>query len=336
MKRILFLFLLFFLSVSSLCAASKEKSPFKRGAGQFEYTGYAPLADKPITVFYYIPMQGNIKKMPVLFSMHGAERNGLVQRGAWRDLAEENGFIVIAPQFVHANGYEEKDYQFGGVSSSAKKFKLKPKEEWTYSMIENLFDYFLECTQSKVKTYDMFGHSAGGQFVHRYLLATPEARVRRAVAANPGNYTYPDENGLVSLEGVEAEIQTWPYTVKDTPFADDNHLRTFFGRDLVILIGSNDTTLQQADKAENNSMRVQGKSRYERAYRFFNHSRMIAKKKNMPFNWRILEVPGAEHSSGQMIFGQGEVRSKLLSKKERVWDLRDLTDRGAFSILFEQ
>lgn len=336
MKRIFYLFLVLLLSIPAVGADSKKKSPFKRGAGQFEYTEYAPLSEKPITVFYYIPTRGNIKKMPVLFSMHGAERNGLVQRGAWRNLAEEYGFIVIAPQFTHENGYEENDYQFGGVSESTREFKIKKREEWTYSIIENLFDYFLECTQSNAKTYDMFGHSAGGQFVHRYLLATPEARVRRAVAANSGNYTYPDEAGLFSDDDVAAEVQTWPYTVKDTPFAADSCLQAFFNRDLVILIGSQDIAPQQEDKPANNPMRVQGKSRYERAYRFFNHSREIARKKNMNFNWRIREVPGAEHSSGQMIYGQHDVRSKLIRAKERVWDLQDLTNYGAYSILFEQ
>ncbi|MDE5810248.1 MAG: alpha/beta hydrolase [Muribaculaceae bacterium] len=336
MKRVSYLFLAFLLSIFTLAADSKKKSPFKHGAGQFEYTEYAPLAKKPITVFYYIPMRGNIKKMPVLISMHGAERNGLVQRGAWRNLAEEYGFIVIAPQFTHDNGYLENDYQFGGVTKSSKDHTIKPREEWTYSIIENLFDYFLECTQSTVKTYDMFGHSAGGQFVHRYLLTNPQARVRRAVAANPGNYTYPDENGLFSDEGVAAEIQTWPFTVKDTPFIADSCLSAFFNRDLVILIGSQDITPQQADKPANNSMLVQGKTRYERAYRFFNHAREIARKKNMAFNWRIREVPGAEHNSGHMIYGTPDVRSKLLPGKERVWDLRDLTNYGAYSILFEE
>ena len=335
MRRICLLFLYLCMSFA-VTAAPKAENPFKRGAGQFEYTGYAPLADKPITVFYYIPTRGNIKKMPVLFSMHGAERNGLVQRGAWRDLAEEHGFIVIAPQFTHANGYKENDYQFGGVSLSPKRFLIKPREEWTYRLIEALFDYFLTCTGSSAETYDMFGHSAGGQFVHRYLLATPEARVRRAVAANPGNYAYPDEEGLFSDEGVPAEIQTWPFTVKDTPFAADSCLEAFFRRDLVILIGSQDISPQQADAPENNSMRVQGTTRYERAHRFFNHARNIARKKNMTFNWRLKEVPGAEHSSGQMIFGQNRVRSRLLKGNERVYDLRDLTNYGAFSILFEQ
>lgn len=96
--------LLFIGLIHGLYAAPKAGNPFKRGAGSFEYTDYEPMHEHPVIVFYYIPTRGNIKKMRVLISMHGAERNGLVQRGVWRDLAEEYGFIVLAPQFTHQNG----------------------------------------------------------------------------------------------------------------------------------------------------------------------------------------------------------------------------------------
>ena len=83
-------------------------------------------------------------------------------------------------------------------------------------------------------------------------------------------------------------------------------------------------------------MRIQGLTRYERAWKFFNRSRDIARKKNMEFNWIIMEVPGAGHSSGQMVFGQERVRSQIINGNERVYNLRDLTNKGAFSIIFER
>ena len=328
--------LLFIGLIHGLYAAPKAGNPFKRGAGSFEYTDYEPMHEHPVIVFYYIPTRGNIKKMRVLISMHGAERNGLVQRGVWRDLAEEYGFIVLAPQFTHQNGYQENEYQFGGVSKSPRRFILKPQEKWTYSIIEALFDYFKECTGSEAKTYDMFGHSAGGQFVHRYLAVMPTARVGRAVAANPGNYVYPDNHGLFSETGEAADIQTWPYTVKDTPFASDEYLRAWFQRNLVILIGTQDTEPLKSSVLPTDPMRIQGLTRYERAWKFFNRSRDIARKKNMEFNWIIMEVPGAGHSSGQMVFGQERVRSQIINGNERVYNLRDLTNKVAFSIIFER
>ena len=334
-KAILLFTVIFSLLASMPILAQKKDSPFKRGAGSFEYTGYGPLRDKPITLFYYIPTRGNIKKMKVLFSMHGAERSGLIQRGVWHNLAEEYGFIILAPQFTHANGYKENDYQFGGVSEDPKTFILKPRETWTYQIIEPLFDYFKECTGNTVKTYDMFGHSAGGQFVHRFLLMTPEARVGKAVAANPGNYTYPDENGLYSSSGKLADPPSWPYSVKNTPFATDEYLAPFFKRKLTILIGTNDT-IADRKLAEDHPVFIQGINRFNRAWKFFNASQIIARKKNYEFNWTIINVPEASHSSAQMVYGRPSVRNWRIENDERVYNNKDLTNMGAYYILFEK
>lgn len=334
---ILTLTLCFFTGMTFSQEEKKEKHKFERGEGSFEYTAYAPLKDKPVTLFYYIPKRGNIKKMPVLFSMHGAERNGSLQRGVWRNLAEEYGFIVLAPQFVHKNGYLENDYQFGGVSEDPKVFKMRPRETWTYQIIESIFDYFKESSGNTSKTYHMFGHSAGGQFVHRYLLATPEARVGTAVAANPGNYTYVVEEGLFTESGVPADPEGWPFSIKGTPFVSDEYLKAYFKRNLIIQIGEKDDEPQvNSNTPENNAGRIQGITRKERAWKYFNISRDIALKKGFEFNWIIVEVPGAGHNSGQMVYGQQSVRNWRLRSGERVYNNKDLNNHGAFSLIFER
>lgn len=338
MRIITSVFTSLFLFISTVNVLAQEKEAvFKRGGGQFEYTGYAPLKNKPITVFYYIPSKGDIKTMKVLFSMHGAERSGQLQRGVWRNIAEEYGFIVIAPQFAHNNGYLENDYQFGGVSETKKEFILKPEKAWTYKIIEPLFDYFKECTGNQSATYDMFGHSAGGQFVHRYLLMTPEARVGKAVAANPGNYTYPDDKGLYMSSGKSADAPNWPFSFKDTPFATDKRLAAYFKRKMVILIGANDTATVDIDKSPGADLvLIQGINRHERAFKYFAFCQATAKKKGMEFNWRLIEVPEAAHSSAQMVYGRSTVRNWRIENDERVYNNKDLTDLGAFKILVKE
>lgn len=339
MKRILKIF----IAVSVLCLAlpawaGKEKvAKFRRGAGMFEITCYAPLADKPLNLWYYIPTNGNIKKMPVLFSMHGAERSGRTQRGAWRNLAEEYGFIVLAPEFLHANGYPENGYQFGGVTKERYGTEVLPDSLWSYKWIEAIFDFFKEATGNVSETYDMFGHSAGGQWTHRYLIATPESRCRRAVAANPGNYAYPETDGLKMPDGSYCDHYMWPFSVHGTPMADDEYLRAFFKRDLIILIGSEDTK-QMNDPAKepaDSYCYVQGWTRYERAFRFWETCKRIAQEKGMEFNIKVQAVPGAGHSSGQMIHGQGSVGNWRIEDDERVYNTKHVTPYGAFSIIFD-
>jgi pimeloyl-ACP methyl ester carboxylesterase len=42
------------------------------------------------------------------------------------------------------------------------------------------------------EAFDLWGHSAGAQFAHRFALFRPAAPVRRIVAAGAGWYTTPD------------------------------------------------------------------------------------------------------------------------------------------------
>ena len=128
----------------------------QRGEGSFVYTGYEPLKDKPITLYYYIPSGGEVERMPVLFSMHGAERDGTIQRNAWKYFAEEYGFVVLAPEYSKTY-YTENDYQFGGVYRSAGSGVLNEEPKWTYRTVEALFDYLKSQTGKNTATYQLFG-----------------------------------------------------------------------------------------------------------------------------------------------------------------------------------
>lgn len=44
-----------------------ETSKFLPGDGIVTYSGYVPLADRPVRIHFHIPANGDMKKMPVLF-----------------------------------------------------------------------------------------------------------------------------------------------------------------------------------------------------------------------------------------------------------------------------
>lgn len=282
----------------------------KRGDNSFVYAKYAPLADKPITVHYYIPTKGNIEEMPVLFSLHGAERDGTIQRNAWKYFAEANEFIVIAPEYTHANGYNENNYQFGGVFTSSSFQTLNPKEKWTYQTIEALFDYFKKETDSKATTYNMFGHSAGGQFVHRFLLAMPDARVNTAVAANPGSWTFPYIEGIIGADDI---AYGWPYAVKNSPFNTENILVQFLSKKLWIQLGQLDTDENDSSLPKDAPSNAQGPHRLARGRFFHAETKRIAESLDVPYNFQKAEVTDAGHSTIRMVYGRAVSNPTVIS-----------------------
>ena len=120
--------------------------------------------------------------------------------------------------------------------------------------------------------------------------------------------------------------------------ADDDHLRAFFKRDLTILIGSEDTEPQHdpAKEPANSCYHIMGWTRFERAHRFWEACRAVAEEKGMEFNIKISVVPGAGHSSGQMIHGQGKCGNWRIEDDERVYNVKSVTSYGAYYLLFEK
>lgn len=72
------------------------------------------------------------------FAMHG---NGRGAKGYWTSMlkyAKQYKFLLIVPEFDRKQ-FSSRDYHQGGVFD--KNNKKKDKEDWTFSMIEPLFDY---------------------------------------------------------------------------------------------------------------------------------------------------------------------------------------------------
>jgi hypothetical protein len=301
----------------------EEEIIFKRGEHSIVFTAYEPLSDRPVTIHCYIPTIGDITEMPVLFSMHGSERDGTIQRDAWKYFAEKFGFIVLAPEFSKTY-YKENDYQFGGVYTDNDFTILNEKEKWTYQIIESIFDYFKKNTKNKSHIYDMFGHSAGGQFAHRFLLAMPEARVSKIVAANPGSWTFPYKDGIVGTDGV---TYGWPYAIKDTPFESDNHLKKFLTKTLYVQLGTTDTDVNDSSLPKDAPSNAQGAHRYARGKFFFSESQRIATEMGVRCKFQLAEVNNVGHSTLRMVYG-----------KSGSFDPENVTDVGencAFNLIYK-
>ena len=176
-----------------------ETSGFLPGDGIVTYSGYAPLADRPVRIHFHIPVNGDMKKMPVLFVFPGLERNADDYLNAWRAEASNREVMVFVFEFP-TETYSTAQYIEGGMFQGN---TLLDRSEWTFSLIESVFDTVRKDTGSSRNKYDVWGHSAGAQFVHRYVTFMLDTRVDRAVSANAGWYT--DRNGLNTSAGAEAQ-----------------------------------------------------------------------------------------------------------------------------------
>ncbi len=333
LKKILQPILFLALSFVILTACSKKENPAdalvpidgvfeKRGENSFLYRKYAPLMDKPVTVYYYIPKSGDISKMPVLFSFHGTGRDGAEQRNAWKYFAEDHGFIVIAPQFSETF-YTSNAYQYGNVFTSSSYTTLNPSQHWSFQIVEALFDYFKAETGSREATYHMYGHSAGGQFVHRFLLALPNARADKVIASNAGAWTLPYAEGF---RGLNNRVYGWPFAVKDSPFNDEENLKKFLGRKLYIHLGELDINEDDVYYTDHPAANAQGLNRLDRGRFFFEKCREVATKLNVPFGFQKAEVPNSGHSTLRMVYGRAV---------PSVSNITNPGANGAFSLIFK-
>lgn len=260
-----------------------EPEHFKGKQGVVTFDSYAPLSAKPVKVYYNIPTGKSRISMPILIVMAGVERNAADYRNAWVTDSDAKGFMVFAPEFTTTYYPGSSNYNQGGIFNGS---IVRPEAEWTFSLIEALFDFIRDDLGSNRENYDLWGHSAGGQFVHRYVLFKPDARIDRAVAANPGWYTVPDL------------AVGWPYGLLSSP-ATSATLTKAFAQHLVVQLGTSDTNANDPNLDHNAAADLQGLTRYARGQYFWNVAN--GTKAGYPaFNWEKREVAGVAHEYRKM------------------------------------
>ena len=234
----------------------------------------------------------------VLFVMHGMSRNAEDYLDMWVDTAERESVLLIAPEFDSPYyRYVTNDYQDGNLFTALG--FANPQTEWAYATIERIVDALDERNGWSITSYDMFGHSAGGQFVQKMAMLAPNSKLRTGIVANPGVYLFPD-----------SEV-SFPYGLKGVdPSAVD--LATAFSRDVVLLLGEKDADANQGVLDESPAAMRQGPHRLARGQNFYAAASSMAAAQGLPFEWRLQIVPGVGHEKQKMAaaaarqFGYGE------------------------------
>ncbi|MGF1556997.1 hypothetical protein [Paucihalobacter sp.] len=289
----LFTLMVLIVSVCS-CSESDDTNPnipnldfneTTTGQGLFEFNYQMGSFNKVMRIYYHIP-ENKSASTPILFVFHGAGRNARDYRNALQSKADQFGFIVITPEFSIQNFPSGDQYNLGNVfvdGDNPSPATLNPESEWTYSIIEPLFDHVRAQINNSNTTYDVFGHSAGAQFAHRFLMFKPNARINKAVISASGWYTFPNTSIV------------FPYGFKDSPLETLN-LNSLFSKQIYVQVGANDNNPNESGLRRNEMADAQGTNRKDRAINFFLFSEQLAQTNNLNFNWNFDIIENTDHN----------------------------------------
>ncbi len=245
---------------------------------------------KTIVVHSYKPTQFSADS-PVIILLPGAGRNAADYRDAWVKKSEEYNVLVLSLEYSdkHYPGFSNynmagmiSDVKLNEARTSVESFKITDNPAtWLYNDFDRVFNLVKKELYLTTTTYDLFGHSAGGQILHRNEIFNSKNKANRILASNSGWYT------------VHSLSDDFPYGLKGTS-TDTSSLN--FSKNLVIFLGEKDDANEtrgslrrtpQADK--------QGTHRLERGTYFYNESKRIAFEMNIDFNWNLEIIPDVGH-----------------------------------------
>ncbi len=282
-------FLLVFSMAIMACTAGNGDALIGSGKGSFSYQNETLNMGRPIKVWTYRPSNYS-KKSPILFVIHGNSRTAEKYREAWIGITEEHRALLLVPHFTREDFPEDIHFNMGDMfkmDSLDNLLSPNPAGEWSYSLIDPIFDFVVEKMKNKSEGYLIYGHSAGSQFLHRLLFFKPEAKVQKAVYANAGWYTMPDFD------------QLYPYGLKETQ-CDTTALRRLFAKEVTVLLGDQDTDPGHGSLRRTPEAMQQGAHRFQRGQTFYEACRRMAQALNAPFAWDLRVVPGVAHSNAGM------------------------------------
>jgi len=280
------------------------------GSGNFLINGGINNESKEITVFYHKPKSFNLDTK-ILIVLPGAGRNAWDYRDSWIKASEHYNILILSP-FYSAYEYDYSSYHLGGMVSSITfnnlpkstngksitKFKLRDEDivlgentaskSWIYNDLDRVFDIAIEVTGLKQTGYDIFGHSAGAQILHRMVMFYPQSKAINIIAANSGTYTIPSQEF------------NFPYGLRTTNFSK-TRISHGFKSHLILMLGELDNENEIRGKMLHTpTADQQGISRIDRGKCFYSKAKKLAQQAGVVFNWEIEVVEGVGHEYKKM------------------------------------
>ncbi|MCX7383529.1 MAG: alpha/beta hydrolase [Alphaproteobacteria bacterium] len=234
---------------------------------------------------------------PILFVHHGVARNGGDYRDFWLPLVDEADVMVIAPEFSNADFPGSHWYNFGNRADS--KGVEKPRAEWTYGIPGRVFAALRASGITRRSGFGQFGHSAGGQFVHRAMSLGFRDWVQAVVSANAGTYAMP------------TMASDFPYGLGNTGL-DDATVAALLRFRLTVMAGTADVITDDPNFPKDKPAMAQGPTRYARAHAYIASARAEASRRGVECGWTIVDVAGVGHDGNRMSAAAAPILSAAL------------------------
>ncbi len=276
----------------------------------------------------------NKKIKQLVIYIHGARRNGL-DYYEWGEKAvkianRNEETLFISPQFTSEKDLEDhkhdqshlfwtnNNWRIGDESVSSNKRKMDDAFS-SFTLIDSLIARITDKTLfPKLKKVVIIGHSAGGQFVSRYVGMTPMPNVLKKyrfsfIVMNPSSYMYLDERRPLKTGSTLTfmtpdttgcgSFNDYPRGMKNlNPYALRTGAETikqqFLNRNIVFILGEKDINLNDSSLDKSCGGNLQGRFRLERGQFFYEYIRLLSNKKKIR---QIDTVPNVAHDGDKMV-----------------------------------
>lgn len=239
----------------------------------------------PLRLYCYRPIRWT-QNDAVFIAFHGFSRDGGSYSEALRKLAEKRNMLIVCPELTEKKYPGAAWYQEGGIMDTDG--HVREKEMRTFSAAGRIVEEVKSRTQAKGKII-LFGHSAGGQFVHRLSLLDDVKGVDVTAVANSGWFTMPDRD------------IDYPYGIKNVEITDEK-LAEAFAKPVILFMGEKDIERNPPFR-DTPEADAQGMNRMERCTNYFRQCRVKAEDLGVPFRWKLEIVKGAAHQGVKMAEG---------------------------------
>lgn len=241
-------------------------------------------ADRPITLHTYRPY-GHTPDRPVVIVQHGVLRNGDDYRDFWVEAADKHKLLIVAPTFSNEIWPGVESYN-NGLAYTAMG-NPRHVEGWSYALPARVVADLVAAELVDGNNTYLFGHSAGGQFVHRLMSSQSHKPWKAVTIGNPGWYTLPtmERKFPEGLDGVGLTEQ---------------HLERLLSYPMTILAGDRDIETQGEHLPSDPPAVAQGPHRHARAHNYLAAGQAEARRRGIACNWTLHSVPGVGHDGRAM------------------------------------